>query len=418
MSKNEPIQTADAANLFASQKETDLGVDNQLADEQGAPPCNTAPPKYNGTHIIRAGIDSLYLSFHGTSRLPLLNKLQDLKDLARGARCIERQQPAVQLAGITFKVHAKGQGIYPFVISNKHFSIRIAGEAGSNAPPVYMQISSELLTKFGYGNSLDMSRTFAKHLVSNASTGTISRVDLCCDFTTTLDWLELDPLAWLCRSRKRSEYRDANHLTGYVFGVGGDVLARLYDKTCEIEKSDKDFFKEVWAERGWDGEQTIWRLEYQVRQQFLKSINATDPERFVEMMNSAWHYLAMNWLSLREPQSNDVNRSRWPMHPDWNVLCAASFNLAGIADITRARFEAFPSDYSIFTGALGYLTGFMAKYHCETLPDALAKFYVLADRHFQTSDKRTMSLDYYVQQKLLEKRTKFAQLVQGMELEK
>lgn len=414
MSKNEPKPTTvDAAKRFASQKETALGVESLLPHLEGAPPSNTAPPKYQNTEIIRTGIDSLYLSFHGSARLSLLSRLQELKEIAKSTRCRdERTPPALHLAGIEFIVKPKGQSIYPFVLFNNHFVIRVAGEASSNAPPVYMQISSELLTMYGYDEALEMSRKIAGQIVADCNQGTISRVDLCCDFTTDLDWLSVDPIAWVCRSNKRSEYREANELTGYVFGKSGDVLARLYDKTREIELSEKSFFKEIWKLRGWNEEQTVWRLEYQIRQAFLKDIASTNPDIFIDKMNSAWHYLTSNWLSLRLISLNDGNSSRWPFHSDWKVLCDARFNHLGIEDIRRARFEVLPSDYSIFTGALGYLTSFMVKHEHHTLTQALAAFYDAAEEHFKIDDKRHETFAHYVQTKLAEKRIKFVKLKQ------
>lgn len=416
MPKSEPVQkSADADNLFASQKRTDFGVNANLADVQGAPPCNTAPPKYGKTEVIRAGVDSLYLSFRGELRVPLLHKLDELKEIAKGARCAEERQPTLQLAGVPFKVHAKGRHVYPFVISNKHFSVCIAGNSGFKAPPAYIEISSELLTKYGYENCLNMARTLAEHVFTNCDGGTVSRFDLCCDFVTDLDWLSVDPLSWICRSNKRSEYRESNILTGYVFGAGGAIVGRLYDKTHEIELTEKGFFKDVWREFGWDGEQRVWRLEFQVRQQVVKSIGCATPEMFIELMNSVWRYLTEDWLSLRDVIPNDKNRSRWPINPNWQTLMQASFNRVGIEDINRARFETFPSDYSIFTGALGYLTSFMAKNELSSLDEALKHFQHSAEQHFEHDEKRTGTLEQYVSKKLAEKQTKFVQLVQGVE---
>lgn len=419
MSKNEQSQKiADDEILFASQKRTDFVVDANLTNVQGAPLCNTAPPKYNQTEIIRTGVDSLYLSFRGELRIPLLNKLQVLKEIAQGARCRDGVQPALQLAGVNFKVHAKGRNVYPFVISNKHFTVSIASNSGFKAPPAYIEISSELLTKHGYENCLRLARTLTEHLFESCDSGSVSRFDLCCDFITEIDWLAIDSQSWVCRSTKRSEYRESDKLTGYVFGSGGDIVGRLYDKTHEIELSDKLFFKDIWREFGWDGEKQVWRMEFQVRQQVIKSLQCATPEMFFELMNSVWKYLTQDWLSLRDVIAKDKNRSRWPINPNWQTLLQASFNLVGIEDINRARFETFPSDYSIFTGALGYLTSFMAKNEFNSLDEALKHFHHSAEEHFEHDGKRTGTLEQYVSKKLAEKQTKFVQLVQGVESEK
>src|SRR5690606_13357913 len=129
-------------------------------------------------------------------------------------------------------------------------------------------------------------------------------------------------------------------------------------------------------------------------------------------------YLTQDWLSLRDVLAKDKNRSRWPINPNWQTLLQASFNLVGIEDINRARFETFPSDCSIFTGALGYLTSFMAKNEFSSLDEALKHFHHSAEQHFEHDEKRTGTLEQYVSKKLAEKQTKFVQLVQGVESEK
>lgn len=417
MPKNEPVQkTADADNQLASQKRTDFGVNANLADVQGAPPCNTAPPKYNQTRILRTGIDSLYLSFFGPLCRERLSQLDQLKALAAGEQSSSKAQAVLLLADVVFTVHAKGRGLHTFVISNKQFQMRIAGKNGRNIPQLYMQISSELLTLHGYEDSLDIANRFAQLLFEQIPKTLISRADLCTDFITLLDWQSIDPARWICRSQRRSEYHENNQLLGFVFGQGGDLVARLYDKTKEIEVTSKGFFRDVWAESGWNKRDTVWRLEVQLRQASLKSALAIEPNLFPERLNSLWRYFTNEWLSLRDPNVADTNRSRWPVNHDWKTLCTAQFNLSSTDRIKLIRYENVPEDESIIIGAVGYLTSFMAKNGIHSLSDALANFLPAAKHHFEFSGSRE-SLYTYVQRKYRDKCTKFARLIDETEVE-
>lgn len=419
MSKNEPIQkTEDGDNLFASKKETDFGVNANLADVQGAPLCNTAPPKYHQTRIIRSGIDSLYLSFRGEVRSGLLSQLQEKKEIAKGGRRSGKAVAALRLANLPFKVHAKGQGLHLFVVSNAHFRLRIAGENAGKAPPLFVEISSELLSRCGYESSLQAARDVADALLTDADNGSISRIDLCVDFTSTIDWQAIDAKRWRCRSNRRAFYLESEQLLGNVFGQSGDVSARLYDKTKEIEKSEKFFFKELWQQNGWDGESSVWRLEFQLRRDALKACQSLNPDFIVELFNSLWSYYTTQWLSLCDINPNDSNRSRWPLAAEWRTLSKAKFTPHTVEDIHRLNFECVPSDESIFVGATGYLTSFMVKYEYESFAKALAAYSEHARSYFKSAENKHISFDAYVVKKVAEKQVKFVKLGNLLESEK
>lgn len=417
MSKNEPKQNPlDSDNRFASQKETDLAVDSFSGRVKGAMPCNTAPPKYTDTHILRSGVDSLYLSFQGEPLARVLVQLEQLKVSAQAASCRDRRSPALQLAGIPFRVLPQGKRIYPYVLINNHFSISVAGDVGLKAPPVYIEVSSELLTLYGYDYALNLSRKLAKYLLANADSGVISRIDLCTDFTTEQNMLSLESTQWACRSKKRSTYHEADTLTGYVFGAGGDISARVYDKTHEAKLTEKEYFYPVWRDAGWNGSDRVWRLEFQLRGPFLKEVHGLCPDVFVSLMNSVWGYLCSDWITLRDKQLHDSNASRWPVNNQWRVLQAARFNLAPLHNVQRIRYEQTPSDKSIVIGSLGYLTSYMAKYGVTRLHDALLTFYTFASEHFKQNESNRVSLEEYVDTKRREKKAKYI-LFDDVELE-
>ncbi|WP_258808452.1 hypothetical protein [Pseudidiomarina sp. CB1] len=419
MSKNEPIQKIeDADNLFASKKETNFGVNANLANEQGAPLCNTAPPKYNGTQILRSGVDSLYLSFNGDVRSGLLSQLQDKKALAQAGGHSGKAFAALGLAGIPFKVHAKGQNMHPFVISNHHFRMRIAGSQAGKVPPLYVEISSELLSCCGYESSVQAAREFAEAILNDADSGSISRIDLCVDFTSSIDWQSVDAKRWRCRSNHRALYLESEQLLGNVFGQSGDVSARLYDKTKEIVKSEKFFFKELWQQNGWDGESSVWRLEFQLRREALKTCQSLNPDFIIELFNSLWRYYTTQWLSLCNVNPKDSNRSRWPLAAEWQTLSTAKFNPQPVEDIRRLNFESVPSDETIFVGATGYLTSFMVKYEYKSLAEALTAYPEHAKRYFKTAENKHISFDAYVEKKVAEKKVKFVKLGKLLESEK
>ncbi|SRR5579875_218134 len=136
-------------------------------------------------------------------------------------------------------------------------------------------------------------------------------------------------------------------ITGLPFGArNGQVSALLYDKTHEIKyKSPKkvwfhDIWKAVKDEAGmpvWDGEAAVWRIEMRFKRRALHEFqqegvfhgieNAYD---LMERLPLLWSYavghvdggadgLPDGWLRYVVP-TEDTNRSRWPVHPDWQVI--------------------------------------------------------------------------------------------------
>jgi hypothetical protein len=139
-------------------------------------------------------------------------------------------------------------------------------------------------------------------------------------------------------------------VTGLPFGArGGALSALIYDKTHEIKykSPEKAWFHDLWLsvkdEDGnpvWDGESPVWRIEIRYKRSALNEMmqegvfhgigNAYDLE---ERLPGLWSYavghvgggeddLPDGWLRYVIP-TEDTNRSRWPVHPDWCVVQSA-----------------------------------------------------------------------------------------------
>ena len=139
-------------------------------------------------------------------------------------------------------------------------------------------------------------------------------------------------------------------ITGLPFGArGGALSALIYDKTHEIKykSPEKAWFHDLWLQvkdgNGnlvWDGESPVWRIEVRYKRPALGEMmqegvfhgidSAYDLE---ERLPGLWSYavghagggedgLPDGWLRYVVP-TEDTNRSRWPVHPDWQVVQSA-----------------------------------------------------------------------------------------------
>ena len=139
-------------------------------------------------------------------------------------------------------------------------------------------------------------------------------------------------------------------VTGLPFGSrNGQVSALLYDKTHEIKyhSPQKAWFHDLWQavkrENGspvWDGTSPVWRIEVRFKRRALHEFSVKDEFHGIEdayqlegHLQGLWAYAVGHsiggedgfpdgWLRYVVP-SEDTNRSRWPVHPDWQVIQGA-----------------------------------------------------------------------------------------------
>jgi hypothetical protein len=135
------------------------------------------------------------------------------------------------------------------------------------------------------------------------------------------------------------------------------VVARLYNKTLETKEKGNEVYAELLTARcgeAFNPEQDVWRLEFELKREGAKGFRLYAPPeeedsdeeveaemsaeelqhigtlpRFFARMEEFFLHLTRHWLRLVE-ESEDANRSRWPMHPSWQQLREAFGLLAGV----------------------------------------------------------------------------------------
>lgn len=103
-----------------------------------------------------------------------------------------------------------------------------------------------------------------------------------------------------------SEFDSAGELTGYTFGRGGAVSARLYDKTREILRSRKGHMRAVWRRHpDFREQQQVWRLEFQLMREGLRTLEINTPGGWADLgewahlrsrVDAVWAYCSGRWL--------------------------------------------------------------------------------------------------------------------------
>lgn len=309
---------------------------------------------------LHKGIDSLYLSFKGTLKEGLRDELEQRKTFAQSDDEKEQALATITIDEHTFEVKDKGKGRYAYVLVDGWFHIQVSGNKTKRLPSVYVQLSSDLLNGYGLYIAMNQLRGVVKELLSGADKEIISRADLFADFTTDINLGAISKRAWVTRARSSQSHWMGDTFTGLSIGLGGDISARLYNKTIEIEKSCKDYLKAVWEKNGWDKTRDVWRLEFQLKRIVLKQMSVNTVDELIENSNDIWRYCTQEWLRLALEDTNK-NITRWKTHPLWTAIEQVRFGAGTytgiLRDVSRSRT---PNMKTLFLNCMGYMTNYAA----------------------------------------------------------
>ena len=348
---------------------------------EGAPPCNTAPSNCISGAIVKiigVGIDSLYLSFPGRISLDTTIKLRQLKELAQSRNPLDKMLSSFQLGYHLLEVLGKGAGYFPYVLRDNAYYIKLSSLESSQLPMAYVQTSSQWLTLMGLEFVMKELEEFISSLGTLKESPQVSRADLYVDFITTFPQEELQDGEFMSRAKNVDTHTVGGLFTGHSFGLGGDISARLYDKTAEIKVSKKEYLIPIWTAKGWNGTDVIYRLEFQLKRKALVEHRAKTVPELLIRLGAIWRYCTLEWLKQVIPSPSDDTKSRWPIHPVWSALAEVDWpdDLVEGTSIP-VRSSNIPSDKSIFVNGLGGITALMAR---DGITDSPTAFKVFQER--------------------------------------
>ena len=319
---------------------------------------------------LLAGMDTVYFSCDLPLSDAMRERLTQEKAVAQ-ARAAQRQVHCPEW--LEARIAPQGaKGGYAFLIETEDFSVKVLGEHLQNRPSVFFEMRSHALHTHPEGAvgaceaALAWVRTHlyadqitaAKDAIS-FSAAKISRADIHIDwqggYTPVLNNLSEELRCCIRPGRvKGALYFQGGAATGIQFGRS-QVVARLYNKTLETkEKGNEAHAELLMAGCGdsFDPEQDVWRLEFELKREGAKGFRLyappeeEDPDeeveaemsaeelqhigtlpRFFSRMEQLFLHLTRHWLR-RVEESDDANRSRWPMRPTWQQLREAFGALA------------------------------------------------------------------------------------------
>lgn len=343
-----------------------------IASEIDATPPNRASNNSNPYFFqpLRWGVDSLYLSYPGQLSESVDTELRALKKLAQ-ARDDLAAKAQYKLGDHIFEVKDKGTRLFPFTLDDNAFQIHLSGHNAKSMPMAYVRVSSGYLSHKSPAEAEAHLRSLLYPL-GDVSPPKVSRVDLFVDFASSVDMESWNRNAWVTKASSVSQYAQDQTFTGWLIGAGSALMARLYNKQIEIQKSGKTYLEPLWREAGWDAIQPVWRLEFQFKREVLDQLGLNSLPGVLDNLNGLWSYVTTEWLKLTIPSDSDKTRSRWPIHPLWMDVASIDWESQGGALLREYTPYRAPSKAWIGQRALSLMASIGALDSVKEFEAALA----------------------------------------------
>jgi hypothetical protein len=254
---------------------------------------------------------------------------------------------------------------------------------------VLVQLHSAYMHSVGMDRALDLMEALLRHeMFAGAYRLNVSRIDIYADFQ---GWepqvTDLARFVSFSRHRRgfqedQQVYMTGPRLTGFMFGKG-DLAARIYDKTVEIQRRGVSWLPDLW---GIDvSGQPVWRLEFQYRRAVLAEFNLSGVDETVGSVQDLWRYGTEQWMSLRVPTNHSVRR-RWPVDRVWEEIRTIRI-VPSMTGVVRRRLEE-ANELRLLQGLQGYATSLAARRDRQELGDALEDFERLVSRYLESRGRR------------------------------
>ncbi len=377
---------------------------SHISSSKGTPSSNTVPSNCNNpykTKILRNGIDSLYLSYHGALSLEGSLKLTELKKLAQSDDPRKVALAQHRKGSHIFDVSDKGSNPFAYVLRDNWYRISIAKHGNTRTPLAYAQISSELLTSEGVDIATANLSSIVQSLGTTTDSPSVSRVDLCVDFITDYPLDVITESDWVTKAKEMHRHIVQRQFSGWSIGTRKKMSARLYDKTLEMKKNPRPYLEQLWKKSGWDGIQPVWRLEFELRRDLLREFGVISIESLNEHLAGLWQYTSRDWLRLAVPNPKDKTQSRWLTTDLWQTLQSTQWS--GESELSRIPVQKGrpPSDKTLFVNGISAYTSFMAREGIVNPSDGAHAFFQAArDYHDNREYFTGITFNDYVEQKI------------------
>jgi hypothetical protein len=321
----------------------------------------------------------LYLSGRAMPPESLWAVLKEHKEQAQ-----EAEEPiGFTLAGEEVVMRAGGLGRYTFRLDHRYGFIGLT--MSKALPTLRFQPLAEFLHGVGPRNMVDWFGGWMRDVLNGVRL-TAARVDV---FADTTGWAlqASDRHRFLCRADLRDTHEKGDAWTGFEFGrhKGGNVMARIYDKTRDVnEHPAKAWWFDIWGDQLTPGE-TVRRVEIEFGRTALRQFGLDTPDDVFDGLGDLWRYGTQGWLTFRTP-SADATKARWPVAPEWDVVQDAELSMPALGVMRTYAAKDAASYAALLPGLTGYASAVAARKGAVGLVEARDAIWQALDDYERSSD--------------------------------
>ena len=245
-----------------------------------------------------------------------------------------------------------------------HLYIGRSPEPHEKTPNVYVSINSQTLWQSSAEEAVALVQREIESFGGEVLQVKPSRCDLAADLLIPAGL----SLEFLLALRVPPQLAHSHNMAGdqletfYQGAKSSPIQLRIYDKALEVRKGGtKLWFLDVWNITECEH---VWRFEFQLRRQCLKSFRIHTVSDLTRDLGSLWAYLTQEWFSLRLP--DDTNTTRRTVHPLWQTVqeCVSRFGTP--RPLSRESSETPASIDWYVAHMAGCLVGFAARLQLDT----------------------------------------------------
>lgn len=305
-----------------------------------------------GVQVVLAGADTVWLTVQGALAETLSGALDTFKGVAQELEEAVPSSWAFAEERLMVEPYGAGKGAWRWVLRSPSLTLNIG--LGKRGPICRARLAAEYLWRVGLDQAISQADHFLRELFGPLVEISLSELHLCADIAglTPGDFAEQGFISRSHRWVKELPEQQiegvvapdaqvqlwCRRVSGYAFSRGAPHSCAIYDKVLDIRQKspDKVWFFDLWRASGWDGRLPVTRVEFRYTREFLREFELTDHYDVLDRLADLWAYSSQTWLRYCVP-STDPNRARWAVHPLWQVVQAARFELLPSCPVVRSR---------------------------------------------------------------------------------
>lgn len=335
--------------------------------------------------ILAAGIDTVELVADRPVPWPdwLASKARELADTPDGDPFVDHVDELGEVHTLEVTPGACRQGYAR--VKARDWAVTIPGERSYKR--VRLELRAEALWCLGPENAVGSYAALLHSLLGGAFEWRVSRADLCADVharftrddaerwrrcaTSLSEHSSCSP-----KSKKKilqaedrelfESYMRHSTFTGWRFGCGAAILARVYLKSLQA-RTHAPWIAGIWEKDDrYDPNEPVWRVEFQLRRPALERFRIdTLDELFSTRAMDAWRYCTDHWLWLSRSTERSHDKTA-DMEPWWRYLERA-FSPSYLQRVSRGiRLEKERSSLEkMIPQARGLFSGILARLERE-----------------------------------------------------